>query len=132
MCPHNRALCSGYSKECQVCCHCSLMYTITQRCKPPLDQATQVDVKLELQAPSLPCRCKIPSSYFEANAQPEQHSNVDDFYRQIYFKIVETVANINLESIKRITLCTQTVSRLFWKELWSELASQNVDQLCEF
>ena len=40
-------------------------------------------VKLELQAPSLPRRRKIPSRYFEGNAQPENHSNVEDFYYQI-------------------------------------------------
>ena len=30
-------------------------------------KVTQAAVKLELQAPSLPCRCKIPSRYFEGN-----------------------------------------------------------------
>ena len=44
---------------------------------------TQAAVKLELQVPPFPCRRKMPSRYFEGNAQPEHHSNVKDFYRQI-------------------------------------------------
>ena len=57
----------------------------------------QAAVKLELQAPSLSCHRKMPSRYFESNAQPEHHSNVEDFYFQIYFETVETVANCIVE-----------------------------------
>ena len=53
---------------------------------PPLDQDTQADVKLELQGPSLPHHCKMPSRYFEGNVQPEHHSNIEDFYRHVYFE----------------------------------------------
>ena len=49
--------------------------------------STQAAVKLEWQAPSHPRRRKMPSRYFEGNAQPEHHSNVEDFYRQIYLKL---------------------------------------------
>ena len=35
----------------------------------------------------------MPSKYFEGNAQPEHHSNVGDFYRQVYFKTVDTIAD---------------------------------------
>ena len=42
-------------------------------------KAIEAAVKLELQAPSLPRCCKMPSRYFEGNAQPEHHSNVEDF-----------------------------------------------------
>ena len=54
-------------------------------------------MKLESQAPSLPRRCKMSSRYFEGNAQPEHHSNVKDFYHQIYFETVDTVANCTAE-----------------------------------
>ena len=54
-------------------------------------KVTQAAVKLELQAPSLPCHRKIPSQYFEGNAQPEQNSNVEDLDCQIYFETVDTV-----------------------------------------
>ena len=50
-------------------------------------------MKLELQAPSLQRRHKILSRYFEGNAQPELYFNVEDFYHQIYFETVDTVAN---------------------------------------
>ena len=56
-------------------------------------KVTQAAAKLELQAPSLPRRRKMPSRYLEGNAQPEHHSNVEDFYRQIYFETVDTVAS---------------------------------------
>ena len=54
----------------------------------PLDQVTQAAVKLGLQAPLLPRHRhrKMPSRYFEGNAQPVHHSNVEDFYCQIYFE----------------------------------------------
>ena len=35
----------------------------------------------------------MPSRYFEGTAQPEQHSNVEDFHLQIYFETEDTVAN---------------------------------------
>ena len=65
---------------------------------------TQATVKLELQAPSLPRRRKMPSRYFEGNAQPEHRSNVEDFYHQIYFEPVDTAANYIVEH-KMITPC---------------------------
>ena len=58
---------------------------------------TQAAVKLEFQAPSLPCLHKMPSRYFEGNAQPEHHSNVENFYCQVYFETVDTVANCIVE-----------------------------------
>ena len=42
-------------------------------------KVTQAAEKLELQAPSLPRCCKMPSRYFEGNAQPEHHSYVENF-----------------------------------------------------
>ena len=47
------------------------------------------------------------------NAQPEHHSNVEDFYHQVYFETVGTVAIVALKSvsIKSITPCLQSVSR---------------------
>ena len=35
----------------------------------------------------------MPSRYFEDNAQLEHHSNVEDFYHQMYYETVDTVAN---------------------------------------
>ena len=61
----------------------SLHWTIT----------TQAAVRLELQAPSLPHHCKMPSRYFMGNTQSEHHSNEENFYHQIYFDTVDTVAN---------------------------------------
>ena len=58
-------------------------------------EVTQAAVKLELQAPSLSRRRKMPSRYFEA--QPVHHSNVEDYYHQIYFETVDTVANCIVE-----------------------------------
>ena len=39
----------------------------------------------------------MPSRYFEDNAQPEHHSNIEDFYHQIFFETVDTVANCIIE-----------------------------------
>ena len=50
-------------------------------------KVTQAVVKLELQAPSLPRHRKKPSRYFEGNAQPEHHSDVEDFYHLIYLNL---------------------------------------------
>ena len=60
-------------------------------------KVTQAAVKLELQAPSLLHHHKMPSKYSEDNAQPGHHSNEEDFYGQIYFETVYTVANCNVE-----------------------------------
>ena len=46
-------------------------------------KAIEAAVKLALQAPSLPRRCKMPSRYFEGNAKPAHHYSVEDFYHQI-------------------------------------------------
>ena len=56
-------------------------------------KVTQAVVKLELQAPSLPHHCKMPSRYFEGIAQTEHHSNVEDVYLLIYFETMNSVAN---------------------------------------
>ena len=69
----------------------------------------------------------MPSRYFEGNAQPEHHSNVEDFYHQVYFETVDTVANCHIVSINRITPCMQTVSRFFPKELWGNLSHTEFD-----
>ena len=58
---------------------------------------TEAAVKLDLQAPSLLCCRKMPSRYFEGNAKPEHHSNVEDFYNLIYFETVETVSSCIVE-----------------------------------
>ena len=83
--------CSRCSKECQAFCHCSLRYTI-RNASLHWTKVIQATVKLELQAPSLPHHCKIPSRYLEGDV-PEHHSNVEDLYRQIYFETVDTVTN---------------------------------------
>ena len=57
----------------------------------------QAAVKLDLQAPSLLCCHKMPSRYFEGNAQPEHHSNVEDFYHLIYFETVDTLSSCIVE-----------------------------------
>ena len=54
-------------------------------------KVNQASVKLELQALSLPRPCKMLSRYFEGNAQLEDHSNVEDFYLQIYLETMNTV-----------------------------------------
>ena len=94
---------------------------------------TQAAVKLELQALSLPHRPKISSRYFEANAQPEHHSNVEDFDHQIYFETLDTVANCIVEHFNHkdyimYAFCEQ----VFLNGILEQLVSQNVDQLCEF
>ena len=86
-------------------------------------KVTQASVKLELQAPSLPCRRKMQSRYFEGNAQPEHHSNVEDFYRQIYFETLESVANSIVEHFNQKDYSMYVNwSRFFWKELWGDLS----------
>ena len=96
-------------------------------------KVTQAAAKLELQKPSLPRRHKMPSRYSEGNAQPEHHSNVDDFYRQIYFETVETVAScieehFNQKDYTMYANCEQVLV----KGALGKLDSQKVDQLCEF
>ena len=90
-------------------------------------------MKLELQAPSLPCRRKIPSMYFEGNVQPDHYSKVEDFYRQIYFEPTDTVANSIVECFnqKDYTLYANC-EQVLLKGTLEKLVSQNVDQLCEF
>ena len=60
-------------------------------------KVTQAAVKLELQAPSLPCCRKMASRYPEGNAQPEQHFNVGDYYCQVNFEIVNSETNCIFE-----------------------------------
>ena len=96
-------------------------------------KVTLAAVKLKLQAPSLPHHRKIPSRYFEGNAQPEDNSNVEDFYHLIYFETVDTAANCIVECFiqKDYTMyanCEQTLL----KTTLGKLVSQNVDQPCEF
>ena len=90
-------------------------------------------MKLELQAPSFPRRHKMPSRYFEGNAQPEHHSSVEDFYRQIYLETVDTVANCTLEHFpqKDYTMYAN-YEQVHLKETLGEFVSQNVNHLCEF
>ena len=64
----------------------------------------------------------MPSRYFEGNAQPEQHSNVGDFYCQIYFEAVDTVANciakcFNLKDYSMYANCDQVLLKELWKIL---------------
>ena len=75
----------------------------------------------------------MPSRYFEGNAQPEQHSNVEDFYHQVYFDTVDTVANCFVERFnqKDYSMYANYEKGLL-KGTLGELVSQNVDQLCEF
>ena len=87
-------MCSACSKECQAFCHCSSWYMSDRDANLHWTKVTQAAVKLELQAPSLPCHNKMPSSYFEGNGQPEHHSNVESFYTtRSTFKICGHVAN---------------------------------------
>ena len=69
---------------------------IREGCRLPLTKVTQAAMKLEYKT-SLPRHCKMPSQYFEVNAQPDYYSNVEDFYCQIYFKTVDNLANCILE-----------------------------------
>ena len=86
---------------------------------------TQVAVNLELQTLSLPHCRKMPSWYFEDNSQLEHHSNVEDFYYQIYIETVDTIANSIVEHFNQnITQYMQTMSR--------ELVSKYIDQLGAF
>ena len=75
---------------------------IQQGCKPPLDQGhscCEVGV-----TPSLPCHRKMPSRCFEDIAQPGYHSNIEDFYCQICFETVDTVANVEHFNQKDYTM----------------------------
>ena len=91
-------------------------------------KVTQVAVKLELKAPSLPRHRKIPSRYLEGNAQPEHHSK--DFYCQIYFETVDTVANCIVEcSNQKDYAMYANCEQVLLKGTLEELVSQNVDQL---
>ena len=65
-------------KICQVFCHCSTKYKITDRdASLRCIKITQAAMKLKLKAPSYLHHRKMPSRYFEGNAQPEHHSNFD-------------------------------------------------------
>ena len=93
-------------------------------------KVTQAALKLELQTPSLPCHHKIPSRYFEGNAQPEHHSNLEDFYHQIYLETVGTVANCIVESFNQKDYSMYAnCEQVLLKGILEELISQNVDQL---
>ena len=80
-------------------------------------------MKLELQAPSLPRRRKMPSRYFVGGAQPEHHSNVEDFYCQIYLETVNTVANCIVEHFNQKD-CTMyaTCEQVLLKGTWGNLS----------
>ena len=108
--------------------HWTKLLTIRHGCKPPLDQVTQAAVKLELQAPSLPPRRKMPSQCFEGNDQPEHHSNIEDIFHQIYFETVDTVANCIVEYFSRIdyTMYANCEQVLLIGTL-GKLVSQDVD-----
>ena len=90
-------------------------------------------MKLEFQTPSLPHRHKMTSRYFEGNAQPEYHSNVEDFHCQIYFETVDTVANcivsgFQLKGLHHVSNCEQ----VHLKGILGRLVPQYVNQLSEF
>ena len=96
-------------------------------------KVTQAAAKLELQTPSLPHRRKVPSRYSEGNAHPEHHSNIENFYRQVYFETVDTVAScieerFNQKDYTMYANCEQVLV----KGALGKLVSYNVDQLCEF
>ena len=92
---------------------------------------TQAAVKLELQATSLPC--KVISWYFDGNAQPEQHSNVENSYHQTYFETVDTVANCIVEHFNQKNhIMYANCDQVHLKRTLGEFVSQNVDQLCQF
>ena len=82
-------MCSGCLKECQALCHCSLSIRSDMNASFHWTEVT----KLELQAPSIPHHRTMLSRYFEGNAQHEHLSNGENFYCQIYFETVDTVAN---------------------------------------
>ena len=75
----------------------------------------------------------MPSRYFEGNARPEHHSNVEDFYCQIYCETVDTAANYIVEHFnqKDYTMYANC-EQVLLKGTLGELVSQNVDQLCKF
>ena len=75
----------------------------------------------------------MPSKYSQGNAQPEHHSNVEDFYCQIYSGTVDTVTNCIVECLnqKDYTMYANC-EQVLLKATLGELVSQNVDQLCEF
>ena len=84
-----------------------------------------------VQAPSLTHHRKMSSRYFEGNAQPEYHSNVEDFYCQ--FETVDTVANCIVEHFNQEDYTMHTnCEQVLLKGTLGELVSQYVDQLCEF
>ena len=75
----------------------------------------------------------MPLRYFEGNVQPEHHSNIEDFYCQIYFETVDAVANCSVEHFnqKDYTMYANC-EQVLLKGTLGELVSQNADQLCEF
>ena len=77
-------------------------------------------MKLELQASSLPHCHKMPSRYFEANAQPEHHSNG--------YVAICIVEHFNQKDYTMYANCKQVLL----KGTLGKLVLQNVDQLCEF
>ena len=70
---------------------------IRQGCKPPLDQGHSSCCEVGVTNTFTFSLSKMPSRYFEGNAQPEHYSNIEDFYHQIYFETVDTVANYIVE-----------------------------------
>ena len=62
------------------------------------------------------------SRYFVSNAQPGNNSNVEDFYYQIYFETVYTVANCIVESFNQKNYilyanCEQVLLKGIWGNL---------------
>ena len=85
-------------------------------------------MKLELQAPSLPCHQGCHQD-FEGNAQPDHHSNVEDVYHHIYLETGDTVANcivgcFNQKDYTMYANCKQ----VHLKGTLGGLVSRNVDQ----
>ena len=90
-------MCSRCPKECQGFCRFSSRYTIRQGSKPPLDQGHSSCSVVVVSSTFTLTSHKMLSGYFGGNAQPEDHSNVKDFYCKIYSETVDTVANCIVE-----------------------------------
>ena len=58
-------------------------YMIRQGCKPPLDQGQLSCYEVGVTSTFTSMSLQDAMQVFEGNAQPEHHSHVEDFYRQI-------------------------------------------------
>ena len=93
-------------------------------------KVTQAAVKLRVTSTFIASSPKKPSRYFEANAQPGHRSHAKDFYHQIYFETVETVANCIVECFNQNNYTMYAnCEQVLLKGTLGELVSQNVNQL---